>query len=142
MRRQGKAGVASIVIARREHLAAVLTKGPVLMLELLRFAHELRDTSQMRLPQPAKTHFSEGELKMAERLIGDLAGPWRPEQYKDRYHDQLLEVIQRKIRGGAVKVAPAVPTPRRMPADIMALLKESVERAENAGRKHGRGRGT
>jgi len=134
MKRTGKVGVATVVIRAKEYLAAVLSRGPALLLELLRFAHELRDPSDLHLPEEGskKMRISEAELKMAERLIGDLEAKWDPRQFKDTYHDELLEFINKKAATGGIKAMrlPEKSSEVEPPGDIMELLKKSVAHVE------------
>jgi DNA end-binding protein Ku len=145
LKRSGRAGIATFVLRSKQYLCAVLPRGEALMLVLLRYAHELRDPGELHLPSAdaKKLKLSEAELKMAERLIEDLAAPWEPGQYKDDYKDQLMELIQKKAQTGKVEEvelprAAAKPTP---PADIMELLKKSVAGTAKAGAAKAPGRG-
>lgn len=143
--RAGKAGIAQVVLRNRAYLSAVIPRGDVLMLELLRYDHELRPPRGLGLSAADKRKWkvTEGELKMAQRLIDDLAAPWRPEEYRDEYTDQLLQFIKTKAEKGETAAAPAeAGRPERLepPADIMALLKRSVAHAES-GKSHPRGDG-
>jgi DNA end-binding protein Ku len=129
MKRTGKVGIATIVLRARQYIAALMAKGPVLMLEVLRYSEELRDPSELHLP-PEDLKLGETELEMAEQLIERLSGPWEPESFKDDYHDELLAFIEKKAKAGKTLEAPAVPETRGKgtpPADIMALLKKSLE---------------
>ena len=131
LKRSGKIGVAAVVIRAKQYLAAVLPRGEALELVLLRYPQELRDPAELHLPSgDAKTlKISAAELKMAERLIEDLAAPWDPSRYKDEYHDQLLDFIKKKAEAGGVE---EVERPKKAdkaakpPKDLMALLKASV----------------
>lgn len=131
MRRAGRTGVATVVLRARQHLAAVIPQGPVLVLELLRYADELRDPSELHLPGEdlKRLRVTEGELAMAGRLIDELSGPWKPAEYKDEYRDELLAFLERKARAGETEAA-AAPAPeaeaKAPPADIMSLLKKSL----------------
>ncbi|HEX9146619.1 MAG TPA: Ku protein, partial [Candidatus Binatia bacterium] len=71
LRRSEKVGIAKVVIRSRQHLAALLVEGPVLVVNLLRFAHELRDLSALDVPADSarSAAVSPQELKMAERLV-------------------------------------------------------------------------
>src|SRR5262245_7734565 len=51
LRRTGKAGIGKVVIRTRQHLAAVVAADKALLLILLRFADELRDTADLDLPE-------------------------------------------------------------------------------------------
>lgn len=134
MKRTGKAGIAEVVLRAKEYLAAVIARGPALMLVLLRFSHELRDPSDLNLPEPGskKVRISEAELKMAERLIKDLEAPWEPQKFRDTYHDELLAFIEKKAQAGAGRKIRLPEKPERVepPRDIMELLKQSVAHVE------------
>ena len=139
MRRTKTAGIAKVVIRSRQHLAAVFPKQSALVIDLLRFAHEIRDPSKLDIP--GDVSIGEKELKMGERLIEAMIDKWRPEKYRDDYREDLLALIERRVQEGKTKVVDETP-PRALkrPAkviDIMDLLKRSVEKrsVEHAGRK-------
>ncbi|HEX4989481.1 MAG TPA: Ku protein [Candidatus Binatia bacterium] len=132
LRRTGKVGIARVVIRTRQHLAALLADGPVLILNLLRFSHELRDPSALDVPAARSTQGSNQELKMAEQLVETMAGKWDPKKYRDEYHQDLLQLIDKKIKSGqtkAIEPAEAGPRPKQQGKiiDIMHLLRQSVE---------------
>ena len=132
LRRANRVGVAKIVIRTRQHLALVRE---ALVLELLRFPHELRPTGELRFPPraPKAAGINDREMSMADALIASMSGNWDPAAYKDDYRDDLLALIDKKKRQGN-KAAPkpaktAAPSPAEV-IDIMALLHRSVaERA-------------
>jgi DNA end-binding protein Ku len=132
MKRTGKVGIARVVIRTRQHLAALLIDGPLLILNLLRFSHELRDPSALDVPEGDSTTGSNQELKMAQQLVETMAGKWNPEKYQDEYRQDLLKLIDKKIKSGQTKtIELAEATPRPKPQgkviDIMHLLRQSVE---------------
>jgi DNA end-binding protein Ku len=136
MRKTGKVGIAKVVIRSRQHLAALLADGPRLILNLLRFPHELRDPSGLEFPESGSKsmNISQQEIKMAERLVESMVGRWTPEKYHDEYRDDLLKLIDKKVESGKTKmVAPAERTerPQRQGkvVDIMHLLQQSVKQA-------------
>jgi DNA end-binding protein Ku len=132
--RTDKVAIGKIVIRTRQHLAAVIAQGPLLVVNLLRFSHELRDTKHLDLPgaNSKRIEISPGEVKMAERLVDSMVGEWNPEKYRDEYREDLLNLIEKKIKSGQTKViSPAgkAPEPKRAGkvVDIMHLLRRSVE---------------
>jgi DNA end-binding protein Ku len=134
MKRTGKVGIARVVIRTRQHLAALLVDGPVLILNVLRFSHELRDASALDLPAAKSAAGSNPELKMAEQLVEAMAGKWDPKKYRDEYHEDILRMIDKKIKSGQTKViepAEPAPAPKRQGkvVDIMHLLRRSMEQA-------------
>ena len=50
IRESGKAGIATVVIRGRQHLAALIAQGDALVLELLRFHQELIELRDFDLP--------------------------------------------------------------------------------------------
>lgn len=130
-RRTGKAGIAKVVIRTRQYLAAVVARGDVLTLELMRYAHELRDPKDLDVPH-GKQGVSDRELQMAERLVEGMVEKWDPEKYKDDYRRDLMKMIKERVEAGELE-ASSEPAPKpEKPAggqvvDLMALLKSSLE---------------
>jgi DNA end-binding protein Ku len=133
LRRSGKVAVASVVVKTRQHLAAVLVQDRVLVLDVLRYASELRDPSKLRVPGTnlKALRITDRELKMAERLVAEMTGEWDPETYHDEYRDELLAFIKKRGRAGKLASAPEAaeesePRKRADVIDIAALLKRSL----------------
>ena len=135
LRRTGKVGIAKVVIRTRQYLAAVVARGDVLTLELLRYAHELRDPSELDVPR-GKEGVSDREIDMAERLVEGMVSAWDPEKYKDTYRDDLMKMIEKRVEAGQLESSPEpAPKPkadRGNVVDLMALLKQSVEQGGKA----------
>jgi DNA end-binding protein Ku len=134
LRRTGQVAIATVVVKTRQHLAAVLVQDRVLVLDLLRYASELRDPSRLRVPGTNPKAVSDREVKMAERLIAEMSEPWKPERYHDEYRDELLAFIRRRARAGKLASAPAADEepgkPRRAEViDIASLLQKSLAEA-------------
>ncbi len=137
LKKTGKVGIAKVVIRTRQHLAMLLADGPRLILNLLRFPHELRDAGGLDLPKSGakRAAVSAQEIKMAERLVETMVDEWNPEKYRDEYRDDLMKIIERKIKAGKTKVIetakPAAKAPQRGKViDIMHLLRQSVKQAD------------
>jgi DNA end-binding protein Ku len=132
-----KVAIARVVIRTREHLAAVIPQGNLLILNLLRFQHELRDSKGLDIPEAGSKGraISAGELQMAERLIEAMSGPWNPAKYRDEYRQDLENLIEKKIKSGrprsvsASTKASARKTGGKV-VDIMSLLRRSVDQAQ------------
>jgi DNA end-binding protein Ku len=135
LRRSGKLAVASVVVKTRQHLAAVVVHDRVLVLDVLRYASEIRDPSKLRVPGAhlKALRISDRELKMAERLVAEMTEDWEPKQYHDEYRDELLAFIKKRSRAGTMTSAPEteeeLATPKRADIiDIAELLKRSLAR--------------
>ncbi|HEX8392125.1 MAG TPA: Ku protein [Longimicrobium sp.] len=136
LKRTRKVGIAKVVIRSREHLAAVVPQGDVLVLEILRYPNEIRATEELEVPgEDLKAlGVNERELEMAERLVEGMTAEWSPEKYHDSYRDDLMQLIQGRIEAGQTDApdespVPEAAEPREGVIDIMSLLKRSVEAA-------------
>lgn len=129
LRRSGKIGIAKVVLRTRQYIGALIVRGDILVLELLRYADEIRGTSDFDLPKAdlAALGVGDKEMKMAELLVSSLEEAWEPAQYKDEFREQLERVIDEKARTGQVAARPSEEAAVAEPVDIMALLQKSLE---------------
>jgi DNA end-binding protein Ku len=134
LKRTRKVGIAKVVIRSREHLAAVVPQGDVLVLEILRYPNEIRATEELEVPGEdlGALGVNERELEMAERLVEGMTAEWSPEKYHDSYRDDLMHLINERIESGQTDAPDETPVPEAPEAregviDIMSLLKRSVE---------------
>jgi DNA end-binding protein Ku len=135
--KSNKVAIARVVIRTREHLAAVMPQGSLLILNLLRFGHELRDSNGLDIPESNSKGraISSSEMQMAERLIEAMSSPWQPAKYHDQYREDLERLIEKKIKSGRPRSAltgAKAPAPKAggKVVDIMSLLKRSVDQAK------------
>jgi DNA end-binding protein Ku len=102
--RTGKAGIGRVVIRTREYLAAVIPRGDALVMMVLRFAQELVDPEEYKLPEGKSTKWkiSGREVEMAEQLIESMSGEWAPDDFKDDFRLRLQKVIEERVRSQKV----------------------------------------
>jgi DNA end-binding protein Ku len=129
-----KAGIARVVIRNRQHLAALIPQGDVLVLELLRFAQELRDLSEHEIPgQDLKKYkVSKQEIDLATKLVEGMTADWEPTAFEDEYRAALMKLVQKKIESGEtepIEVEAPVATEDRQTINFMDVLKQSVAHA-------------
>ncbi|MNC59163.1 putative DNA repair protein YkoV [compost metagenome] len=67
---------------------------------------------------------------MAKLLIEQLSTPFEPEKYTDDYRDNLLQLIEKKVAGEEISLAPAKPETNVI--DLMAALQASIEAVKPA----------
>ena len=116
------------MIRTTQHLAALMPVGDALMLDLLRYPHELRDPGELDLPGDAsRPSASPKEVAMAEQLVATIEEPWRPEAYHDTYRDEVLAMIQEKAEKGEITTVAAAQPAASDVIDIMAMLKRSID---------------
>jgi DNA end-binding protein Ku len=118
--------IGKLAIRTKERLCALRTKDGGLVLETLFYADEVRKPDA----EPATVKVSAAEMKIAYALIDLLQAPFEPQQYQDEYREALLDVINAKLEGQEVAVAPA-PAAAKPAVDLMAALKASVEAAKS-----------
>jgi DNA end-binding protein Ku len=124
----GKIGVAKVVIANREYLAAVKPDGLFLILELMHFATEVLTPEELTRPT---TELSEKELNMAQALIDSMSSQWEPEKYRDQYREALMEIIERKAKNKELPSAvPAAPRATNV-VDLVKVLQDSINRSHS-----------
>jgi DNA end-binding protein Ku len=95
------------------------------------FADEVRDFGEIEKGKSVKLR--DGELQLAERLIGELSHPeFRPEQYQDDYRNRVLELVNSKVEGKEITAA-APEAQRAQVIDLMDALKQSLAKRAGAG---------
>jgi len=120
----GKIAIARVTIRSRKTLAALRVYKNALVMETLFYADEVRPTEQIP-GLPAITDTNEKELDIAVKLIDNLTTKFEPEKYTNEYNTALTELIQKKVEGKEIKVAPEAP--RQNVIDLMEALKVSLQ---------------
>jgi DNA end-binding protein Ku len=135
LRRSGRVAVATIVMRGRQHLVALIADERIITLELLRYAHEIKTVEELGVDDLLEApEVKDKEVELAEQLVAALDEGWEPEQFRDQYRDDLLELIEAKAKTGSSPVKNRAPRePGGEVVDMMELLKRSVGEAK--GRK-------
>ena len=70
---------------------------------------------------------------MAVKLVEEMTGDWNPKDYRDTYHEDLLKLIDKRIKAGETEIIDTTEVSetdeepsRGKVVDLMALLKRSV----------------
>ena len=126
IRTSGKIGISKIILRDTQHLAAVEAIGDALVLTMMRFADELADLSEFSFPRDSQIRAP--ELKMAQQLVDNLVSKWDPDKYTDEYKENLMRVINAKLKGKRPKLEEAQTGPRQAEVvDLMSRLRASLE---------------
>lgn len=134
LKRTGKVAIAKVVIRSRQYLTALVPQGEALVLNILRYNDELRDTSEFKFPsediEPYKV--TEKEMEIARMLVESMASQWEPGRYHDDYREALMAWIEKKAQAGGITPSSEGEVEGKEPAgkvvDMMELLKKSVQR--------------
>jgi DNA end-binding protein Ku len=135
--RSKKAGIATVVIRARQHLAALLAVGDGLVLELLRYSQELRGLDDFEFPSGdlKSAKVTKKEIELAEQLIGGMTAKWNAAQYHDEYRDVLMKLIEKKIKSGQTEAIASgddeQAEPKTQTIDFMEVLKKSLSRSSS-----------
>ncbi|SHH00259.1 Ku protein [Massilia sp. CF038] len=133
LRKTGKIGIANVVIRVKQHLAALVCVGDVIVMNTLRYSDEIREAGDLKIPSSsAKTaSISDKELKMAMALVEGMSEDWKPDQYHDTYREDILALVEKKVKAKQTKTI-TMPGKEKAPEksgnviDLVSLLQQSL----------------
>jgi DNA end-binding protein Ku len=132
----GKIGIAKVVIQTKQHLAALIPSGDVLVLNLMRWGDDVKSLEGLDLPKAGAKGMapSASELKMAKMLVEDMSGKWDPEEFKDEFKAAVMDLVARKVKAGKTEtvVEPQEEAPEY--ADNVIDLTELLQRSLKGGK--------
>ena len=136
IRKTGMVGIGTVTMRSNSmHLVAIKVVEDALVMEIMRYGDELVDTSTFSFP--AADNVRPAELTMAEQLVNTLADEFKPEKYSDEYKDNLMKIINAKLKGKKIEVVePEEPEPTNV-IDLMTRLQQSLTQ----GKKKKKGKG-
>ncbi|MGE0626290.1 MAG: Ku protein [Hyphomicrobiaceae bacterium] len=122
----GKVGLAQVTIGGREWLVAIAPMGEGLVMEMLRYAEELRDPADFFTEVP-KSKPPKEMVDLAVQLINQKSAPFKPDAYHDHYQEALRALVQEKMRGRKIVAEEESARPSGSNVvDLMEALKRSV----------------
>src|ERR671924_471156 len=128
----GKVGIAKVVIRNKQHLAALRAWNGTLVLETMYYADEVRQPEKV----DGRDRLQKPEVEMAKSLVENLSESFKPEKYDDTYRKELLDLLRAKAKGKPLPEPEA--DEEGEVVDLMAALRESVERTKKQGRSRSR----
>lgn len=132
----GRVAIAQVVIRTTQHLAAVVPTERILILNTLRYADELRDTKSFDLPGAGSRSSTAKEVALAKRLIEDMSARWKPGDFRDTYHRDLMRRVKEKVKRGETHEitgpdSESAAEPRSAQViDLAALLQDSLRKGQ------------
>lgn len=119
----GRVAVARFATRGKQYLVMVRPYREGLMLEQLRYETEVRSWDEIPVDEG---EINPAELDLAVQMIEQrTAEEFQPDDYKDEVRERQLELIQQKIDGEQITVAPSA-EPQAQIIDLMAALKASI----------------
>lgn len=121
----GKVGIGKVVLRDREEIIMLSPLDGGIVLYKLRNPRELRKMESV--PQIENKEANKDELKLSMSLVESMAAELKDIDLTDHYRDALREMIEAKVAG---KQVVSVTEEEKPVTDIMAALKESIERTK------------
>ena len=134
MQSDNKVALGKIAFGGREHLLALAApdddKHPGMMAYTLRYATELRDSTQYFRDIKPQT-IEKDQLQLAQELIQRKTAPFKPEQFTDEYEAALKALVEAKVNNMPLPQEEAAPKSGKV-INLMDALRKSLGNAEAA----------
>ncbi len=125
-------GIASYSARGKQYIVCLRPFKEGLILHQLRYAQEVKDWSEVPIPQLPE--LKAAEIGLAKQIIQQIAHEtFSPEQYKDEVQERMMQLINQKVEGQEITVAPEAPAGKVI--DLMEALKASLGMAKTDDRK-------
>jgi DNA end-binding protein Ku len=118
MKATNSMAIGKLGLRGKEYLIALKAFDGGLLLAQLHYLDEIR--KPIELPE---VDVSEEEIELAKKLIIAMKKPLKLENYKDEYKEALLQLIDAKLAGKAIKITEEVSAAK----SLMDALKASLE---------------
>ena len=83
--------------------------------------------------EPPKTKYSAKELELARSLVSHLKAPFKPQEFRDEYRENVERLIEQKRKGQKVT---QIEQPRKAPViDLMEALKCSLKSSSGSSKE-------
>ena len=133
LRKAGKIGIANVVIRVKQHLAALVCVGDVIVMNTLRYSDEIKPVDDLKIPSASSKSaaISDKELKMAMALVEGMSEEWKPDQYHDTYREDVLALVEKKVKARETKTITMPGKEKAAPSasnviDLVSLLQQSL----------------
>ena len=128
----GRAALARYKARGKSYLVLIRPMGEALVMEQLKHADELRKVDEVPLDV---CEVDDNELDLAVQIVGQRTNDkFEPENYEDEVKSRVLELIQQKIDGQDISVAPEEKAEAKI-IDLMEALRQSVADHGGAGKE-------
>ncbi len=127
LRKTGRAAIAKYASRGKQYLVMVRPMDDGLIMEQLLYPQEIRAFSEVPC---GEGEVKPQELELAVQLIEQAAtDDFKPENYRDEVRERVLALIQQKVDGEEITLAPTA-EPKTQILDLMAALKASLAAGE------------
>lgn len=136
MAKTNTAGIARLVMYRRERAVLLLPKDKGIVVWTLRYGDEVRDADEHAAGQ-TDHEFEPDQLKLMKKVIESKTRKWTPSMADDPVQDRLLQMISKRRKSGKTKKLEYKAGEGRASnvIDITAALKKSLEAERKSPRR-------
>ena len=136
MEDSGRVAIATFVMRTKQYLVAIRPTDGRLMMSTMVYADELVSPEEIPgLEELDEIEVSNAEMAMAGQLIESLATDFEPDQYRDSYREQVLDLLEQKASGEIQSIEAAPAAEEAAVVDLLAALEASVNAAKEARKK-------
>jgi DNA end-binding protein Ku len=124
MRGKDMVALARIVLAKREHVVMIEPWERGLVVTVLRYPYEIRDTKEY-FDEIPDIKVAPDMLKIAEHILKTKTEDFDPSKFVDHYEEAVVEMLKKKQAGMTVPKGKASEQPRNV-INLMDALRRSV----------------
>src|ERR1700729_370252 len=127
-----RVGIATVTLHQREYTVFIRPRNNGLTIHTMYYQNEIREVAGYGQAEK-DVKLKPAEIKLAEQLVESLSQDFKPEQFHDKFQENLKALIEAKQKGKTI-VAEHQPGPARV-IDMMEGLKKSLTNAESRKQK-------
>jgi DNA end-binding protein Ku len=128
----GLVGVASYSARGKQYIVCLRPFQNGLIIHQLRYAQEVKPWAEV--PMPDLPELKAQEVSLAKQIIQQIAAEtFSPDKYRDEVQERMMELINKKVEGQEITVAPEAPAGKVI--DLMEALKASLGMTKGDERK-------
>ena len=124
MERRKMVGIARVVLFGKERMVMLEPRAKGLVGTTLRYAYEVRAAGGY-FDEIPKVEISKELLDLASHIIDTKAGKFKPDDFKDRYQDAVVELIRAKQAGRPLPTDKGTERPSNV-VNLMDALRRSL----------------
>jgi DNA end-binding protein Ku len=122
-----RVGIATVTMHQREYTVFIRPRNNGLTIHTMYYANEIREVAGYGKAEK-DVRLKPAEVKLAEQLVESLSQDFKPEQFHDKFQENLKALIEAKQKGKTI-IAEHQPGPARV-IDMMEALKKSLASAQ------------
>jgi DNA end-binding protein Ku len=122
-----RVGIATVTMHQREYTVFIRPRNNGLTIHTMYYANEIREVAGYGKAEK-DVKLKPAEVKLAEQLVESLSQDFKPEQFHDKFQENLKALIEAKQKGKTI-IAEHQPGPARV-IDMMEALKKSLASAQ------------